>query len=220
MRGNGGGLITAGERILQFFTSNDIEREKFQVKASELTQTLCIENEWLKKWRNSIKLALQNKAPHSQGFPLEEDDEYKMGDLDFEYKKNVVLITDALCYSTTDILAAGFKDNKLGKILGTHENTGAGGANVWTHNFLANHLPAASEIKPFPITQDNQTDCNFRVAIRRSLRVGENDGIPLEDFGVTPDQHHKMTDKDLLEGNVDLIEKAVDMLDNWDQVPA
>ena len=42
-----------------------------------------------------------------------------------------MLITDARCYSTTDIFAAGFQDHEI-QISGTGDNTGAGGANVWT----------------------------------------------------------------------------------------
>ena len=48
------------------------------------------------------------------------------------YYGPVVLITDALSYSATDIFAAGFQDNDVGKVLGTGGNTGAGGANFWS----------------------------------------------------------------------------------------
>ena len=47
-----------------------------------------------------------------------------------------MLVTDAFCYSTTDIFAAGFQDHEIGTILGCHDNTGAGGANVWDHDDL------------------------------------------------------------------------------------
>ena len=48
------------------------------------------------------------------------------------YYGPVVLITDALSYSATDIFAAGFQDNEVGLVLGTSGNTGAGGANFWS----------------------------------------------------------------------------------------
>jgi hypothetical protein len=47
-----------------------------------------------------------------------------------------VLITDALCYSATDMFAAAFQDHGIGPILGVDHNTGAGGANVWSHRLL------------------------------------------------------------------------------------
>ncbi|MFF3930493.1 S41 family peptidase [Streptomyces hirsutus] len=52
----------------------------------------------------------------------------------------MVLITNARCYSATDIFAAGFQDHRIGPVLGTDENTGAGGANVWTHALLSDLL--------------------------------------------------------------------------------
>ena len=51
------------------------------------------------------------------------------------------MVTDALCYSTTDIFAAGFQDHHIGPVLGTSGNTGAGGANVWTHELMREFLP-------------------------------------------------------------------------------
>ena len=54
-----------------------------------------------------------------------------------------MLVTDARCYSATDIFAAGFADHAIGTILGVDDNTGAGGANVWTHGLLTQLLAAA-----------------------------------------------------------------------------
>ena len=48
----------------------------------------------------------------------------------------------------------------------------------------------------------------MRVAVRRTVRVGERSGTPVEDLGVLPDERHAMTRRDLLEGNADLIEHA------------
>ncbi len=45
-----------------------------------------------------------------------------------------------LCYSTTDIFAAGFQDNEIGKVLGVDESTGAGGANVWEYPLICDLL--------------------------------------------------------------------------------
>jgi hypothetical protein len=49
---------------------------------------------------------------------------------------------------------------------------------------------------------------NMRVAIRRTLRVGSLAGTPVEDLGVQPNQRHRMTRRDVLEGNVDLLDRA------------
>ena len=116
-------------------------------------------------------------------------------------------MTDALCYSTTDIFAAGFQDHGIGPILGTSGNTGAGGANVWTHEFLGQLLTGEdSPLEQLP------SGASFRVSIRRTTRVGERSGVPVEDLGVVPDEVHRMSKADVLEGNRDLIERAGELL--------
>ncbi|MFD2350607.1 hypothetical protein ACFSTC_16675 [Nonomuraea ferruginea] len=83
-----------------------------------------------------------------------------------------MLITDARCYSATDIFAAGFQDHGIGPVLGVDDNTGAGGANVWTHELLKLLLelpsPApGSPYRPLP------GGAGMRVSVRRTLRVHE-----------------------------------------------
>jgi C-terminal processing protease CtpA/Prc len=200
VRGNGGGLITAGEKLLQVLTSEEIEPERFHFINTPLMLQLSQGNKWLKKWAPSIARSIETGAIYSQGFHLEDVKEYNS--IGQKYYGPVVLITDALCYSTTDIFAAGFKDHKIGTILGVDGNTGAGGANVWTHDLLKELLPTNSSIQELP------QNAAFRVAIRRTTRVGDMVGMPLEDLGVKPDCIHHMTMDDLLHHNKDLIEKA------------
>ena len=54
----------------------------------------------------------------------------------------------------------------------------------------------------------------MRVAIRRTLRVGEQSGTPLEDLGVRPNSCHALTKDDLLNANKDLINTAGKILKN------
>ena len=120
-----------------------------------------------------------------------------------------MLIIDALCYSTTDIFAAGFQDHGIGTILGVNANTGAGGANVWDYGLLQAFLDGSdSRLPPLPKSAD------FRVAVRRTTRVGAQSGVPLEELGVQPDKTHVLTYRDVMEGNVDLINRAVEILDS------
>jgi len=140
------------------------------------------------------------------GFPLHTEESCNaMGQA---YYGPVILITDALSYSTTDIFAAGFQDHKVGEILGTSDNTGAGGANVWTYKELIKALGkgASARFKPLP----NQAD--LRLALRRSVRVGDREGRPLEELGITPDHRHYMTRRDLMENNPDLVRHAAQLL--------
>jgi hypothetical protein len=128
------------------------------------------------------------------------------------YHGPVVLITDARCYSATDIFAAGFQDHGIGHILGVDGNTGAGGANVWTHELLKLLMELPEPADPDTPFDDLPNGANMRVAIRRTLRVGGQAGTPLEDLGVKPDSRRRLTRNDLLNGNADLIDRAGEIL--------
>ena len=205
VRGNGGGLITAGERLLQVLTPRAIEPSRLHFINTPLTLALCERVDWLTRWKDSIEQSVETGSAFSYGFPLNPASDYNA--IGQKYYGPVVLIVDALCYSTTDIFAAGFQDHNIGKILGTTGNMGAGGANVWTHELLREMLPeTGSPLKKLP------NNASFRVAIRRTTRIGERSGVPLEGLGVVPDQIHCMTSNDLLNQNEDLIRTAAGML--------
>jgi hypothetical protein len=106
------------------------------------------------------------------------------------------------------MFAAGFQDNEIGPVLGTSDNTGAGGANNWTYDDLMTAVRDGpnSPFKPLPKGAD------LVVAMRRSIRVGPRVGKLLEELGIEPDKRHYMTKRDLLEGNIDLIRHAVRIL--------
>jgi hypothetical protein len=209
VRSNGGGIIMNGELILQLLTARRIEPEPVQFINTSLNFKICQRNGAaspvvdLSKWVESMKQALQTGATFSAGFPI--TDPQNCNAIGQKYFGPVILITDALCYSTTDIFAAGFQDHEIGPVLGVDGNTGAGGANVWTHELLSNLLPG-SVYEPLP------NGAGMRVSIRRTLRVGKRAGTPVEDLGVIPDERHFVTREDLLNGNVDMINKAGTML--------
>jgi Peptidase family S41 len=215
VRNNGGGSILASERLLQLLTSEPVEPARFQFINSPLTLALSRRYEDLKIWKPSITQSVETGAIESLAFPVTSKESLERIKEDYPqaYPGPIVLITDALCYSATDIFAAGFQDHKIGKILGASGNTGAGGANVWTHSDLCvlvseldDSSPLREVFKPLPL------GIEMRVAMRRCLRVRDNAGIPVEDLGVVPDQVHRMTKRDLLESNKDLLNTAGAML--------
>ena len=206
VRGNGGGYIAAGEGLLQTMTPLTIEPERFHLINTPLVQKMCEQGGELETWRESVADAVQSATTFSKGFPLTTHEFCNsIGQI---YQGPVVLIIDAGCYSTTDIFSAGFQDHSIGKIIGTSGHTGAGGANVWEHADLEQSLP--SDVSPFrPLPQG----ASFRVAIRRSTRVGARSGDPVEDYGVVPDLPlYRMTRNDVLAHNQDLIAYACDVL--------
>lgn len=207
VRGNGGGLIWAGERLLQLLTPRTIEPCRVQFINTSATLQLCQGVATLKNWLPSLSRGFETGAAFSAGFPITPVD--RCNDIGQRYYGPVVLITDARCYSTTDIFTAGFKDHGIGTILGTDNNTGAGGANVWTMELIQQYFQVAG--LPAPIAALPK-GASMRVAIRRTLRVGDEAGTELEDLGVKPDEEHRLTPKDVLEGNSDLMNRAATIL--------
>jgi len=209
LRGNGGGRIRAGERLLQLFTPRRIKPELFEFLNTTLNLEICRlgpKNWQLEKWAESIAESVVTGATHSNGFPLTSEE--SCNDLGQVYYGPVVLITDALSYSTTDMFAAGFQDNEIGEVLGTSDNTGAGGAEVWSYQNLvdASRNNPHSPFKPLP------READIVLAVRRSIRVGRRAGRPLEELGIVPDQRHYMTRRDVMGTNDDLIASAARIL--------
>ncbi len=211
VRGNGGGHIHASEFTLQTLTPGPITPEPVQFAATPLNLRICKQHASnplgidLGPWVASMDQALETGAGFSAAVPITPvDGANRIGQ---QYHSPVVLITDARCYSATDIFAAGFQDHQIGPILGAAANTGAGGANVWPHGLLKRLLeqPTPDPESPFRALPGG---ADMRVAIRRTLRVGALAGTPVEDLGVQPDVTHDITRADVLEGNKDLLDQA------------
>jgi hypothetical protein len=205
VRGNGGGNILCAERLLQVLTPRRIEPTLLSFINSQLTLEICERNDFVSDWAPSIAQSVETGEIYSQGFSIEPED--ASNQLGQRYQGPVLLITDPLCYSATDIFAAGFQDNQIGPILSAGGRTGAGGANVWDHELLRQVLPGQkSPFQPLP------KGASFRVSMRRVVRSGTHRGVPLEDLGVSPDETHRMTKNDLLNDNADLLAKAGQIL--------
>jgi Peptidase family S41 len=210
VRDNGGGAVEAAEGILQLLTPNHIDGQRMQFINTLETLRLCqiqsaVNQDALGfgKWVDSIARAVDKTGNQfSAAYPLSEDS--LLNGRGQCYYGPVVLIVNALSYSATDLFAAGFKDHKIGDILGADENTGAGGGNVFTYDQLRNLInqPVGDELK----------GVGFRVALRRSLRVGAAEGTELEDFGIAPIETYRMKKRDVLGKNEGLIEAAMQLL--------
>ncbi len=203
VRGNGGGFIIAAEFLLQLLTPNHIKPEPTQFMATSGTLSLANADLSLAKWRGSLQQAVSTGALYSAGIPLSPEELInRIGQL---YFGPVVLITDAYCYSACDMFAAGFQDHDIGTILGVDDRTGAGGANVLTHSALRADW-TSGPLQALP------AGAGMRVSLRRTLRVGERAGEPIEDLGIVRDEEYNMTRDDLLQANTDLLDRAGEIL--------
>ena len=202
IRGNPGGHIPAAEAALQLLTRKRIEPVRFSLTTTSLALALCDSHPSFRPWVGSVESAVETGEDYSQAFPLTDPAVLVRGLR--RYPGPVALITDPLCYSAADIFAAGFQDNDVGPVVGTAHFTGAGGANVWTHDMLRLWLP--EELEELP------AGTGFRVALRRATRVGNSVGLPLEDLGVAADHVHLPTRRDVVERNNDLLAAAAGLL--------
>jgi hypothetical protein len=210
IRGNGGGSPTAAELCLQALSARPIESEPLQFVNSPLNLSICRRpgpgGEDLTPWRASMEQAVESGAVYSAGVPRTPPELLaKVPQADIG---PVVLLTDARVYSAADRFAAGFQDHEVGTVLGVDRSTGAGGANVWRHRHLLEVLAGAAD-SPYEALPEG---CDISVAIRRTLRVHRNAGVPVEDFGVEPREIHQMTRKDVLQQGIDLMAHAARLL--------
>ena len=218
IRENNGGRTVTAEQLLQVvspnYPKNTIEPERFCFINTHHVLQLCNLQEsnltlgpaGLQPWIESIKRAMVTGSPYSASFcytdPKSCNDERR-----FHYPGPVIVITDGLTCSAAEMFAAGFQDHG-GKLLGLDEMTAGAGANARTHTEIKGYFEKA-EHSPF---QSLPKKADFKIAFRRCQRVGQQAGNEIEDFGVGRDYGYRMTCKDLLNGNVDLINEAARLL--------
>ncbi|MFH8796159.1 S41 family peptidase [Streptomyces sp. NPDC017941] len=202
IRGNPGGHVPAAESALQVLSPHPVAPVSFSLPTTRAALALARSNPAFRVWTNSIRAAVETGEVYSQAFPLTDPEAITAGLPRYTGPK--VLVTDALSYSAADIFAAGFQDNGLGPVLGTARRTGAGGANVWTHELLRVWLPELLGELP--------RGAGFRVALRRATRARGNVDVPLEDLGVQADELHQLTRRDVTGQNRDLLAAAAALL--------
>ena len=207
VRSNPGGVIEAGERILQLLTPNTIHPAQFHFINSRLIQRvmlnvdaldLAARGEW-QPWADGSAEAVSGGSEITNGRPLTAPE--LANGTGQRYHGPVTLIIDALSYSATDIFCAGFQDNCVGTVIGVDANTGGGGASRWLHPELMAHVKGTPglELEPLPLS------ASMALASRRSMRVRANAGVALEDAGARCDLLHAVTRDDLLKGDCDLL---------------
>lgn len=184
---------------MQLFTDKPVLPEPVAFRSTPQTRAVAQTAGFFAPWLRSLTLANQTGQEFSQGFCLTSEEQ--ANGIGRVYRGPVVVVVDAMIYSTSCFFTAGMQDNGIARIVGTEFRTGAGGANVWAQSLLAQFVAAAGghDVVAMPGGAD------MNIAMRRSLRVGDNAGIPVEGLGVSPDYVHPLTRRDLLEKNVDLM---------------
>jgi hypothetical protein len=223
LRGNPGGVMAAGDGLLAALAPGPIELEPLQYIANPTTlrfaRALASEDTPLQAFAtadtvSSLALGIETGMSFSNARPIAGS---PMTDPRGQaYQGRKLLIVDALCYSTADIFACGFQDHELGHIMGTHGQTGGGGANVWSYEQLRDQL--GDELPELPSPGANGTPAvpaSFSIALRRTLRVKERAGTLVEGAGAQPSVNeppYRLTRNDVMFGNRDLLAHATTKL--------
>jgi hypothetical protein len=192
------GIITGAENLLQLFTDAPVTPMRFQFRITPLIRDLVARSQGLEAWRDDVESAARRGARYSRPRPLVPEPATS----DYRYPGPVAVLTSGLTYSSAEMFAAGIQDHGLGTIVGTAPATGGGGASPWPQVTI-NRLSLREDLRPIDEAP------SFRIAVRRALR---RDGRPLEGSGVRPDVFHKRTLRDVMDGDMDLLNVATAIL--------
>jgi hypothetical protein len=203
LRGCEEGFVPTAERLLQLFTSGTIEPQPFQFRITNLIRQMVNTSAALQEWRDLVQRAAKRREAYSEWRPLTSPQE--ANGIGQRFYGAVLLLVDALTYSSAEMFAAGFQDHGIGPILGTAPRTGGGGASPWQQTMIFK-VSENEAFRPLPNAPV------FRVAVRRCQRVRAMSGQTLEGVGVTPDALHLPTHKDLLDEDSDVFERAGKLL--------
>jgi len=208
LRSNPGGVVDAAERLFQLFTDRRVEPARFACRATRTMAALAEADgngADLADWAGSLRTALDLGEEFSQHLPIADPD--ACNGAARAYAGPVVAVVDANTYSCGDLFAAGIVDHGIGQVVAVGTATGGGGANVWTADDVGYAYHAAHlDLPPLP------PGIGFSLAVRRMVRTGTGAGLAIEDVGVAGDERYDMTERDLVEGNPDLLEFCTALL--------
>lgn len=182
VRGNPGGLITLAENLIQLFSRAEVEPTSVRMLANPLNREIFLRaNGSDNRWSQSVTDAMT--AGKNYAGPLGITPPTEANEIGQVWFRPTVVLTDANCYSACDLFVAGMKDSGAGKIIGLHQSTGGGGANVMEYETFRK-IMAESVENPFLPLPHSQ---NMRVSWRQVIRAGKGAGKLIEDSGVESD---------------------------------
>jgi len=182
VRGNPGGYIVFAEKLVQLFSTKEVEPTKVQMLANKLNENIFLKanDQEDNRWSVAVREAVTAGKEMINPMPITPKSEANsLGQIWF---RPVIVLTDAACYSACDLFSGGMQDNNAGVIIGIHKTTGAGGANVMEHDVFRQIMDGDNN--PFEVLPYSQ---NMRVAWRQTVRSGKFAGQLIEDTGVRSD---------------------------------
>jgi hypothetical protein len=190
VRASVGGLIPAAERLLQLFTPRDqIKPTRLAFRVTPLTRSLV--GKELQQWTSTMTETDALSGEFAVTGP-------ELNAIGQAYHGPVVLLVDARTYGAADFLVAGFRRNRIGRILSTAPRVAAGLHNTWDMNALQATLARRSGPR-------------VRETMTVSTRTPRNPEI------LEPDEIHTVTIDDVRDDGRGLLKHACRMLEGLPQ---
>lgn len=199
LRGCEDGFVQTAEQLLQLFTAKKISPQAFQFRVTKLIRQIVRDSAALQQWAEAVEEAVSQGEDYSAWRPLTMEAE--ANSIGQKYFGRVVLLVDALTYSSAEMFAAGFQDHRIGLMVGTADSTGGGGASPW-------HQETIFQLSQNPMFRAVPDAPTFRVAVRRCKRALAQSVRLLEGVGVQPEVLQRLTRADILDEDANLLEKA------------
>ena len=175
IRDNPGGNILVADVLSQLFTGNRVDTTQARLLNNQLNADIVLNNADIlgQAFVDVVERDLDSNSTFTDAarfIPQEDANTLGQG-----YYGPVAVLTNARSFSAADLFTCGMRDNGAALIFGEEPLTGAGGANVITHELFTILNPSAFEELP--------DDHTMRVSWRQAIRFGEARGRVIEDFG-------------------------------------
>ncbi|MEO1575286.1 MAG: S41 family peptidase, partial [Pseudomonadota bacterium] len=204
LRGCTGGSVRLAERLLRRVAGGRIDPVTAQVRNTVGNERFCRAragvDERYRLWGRSIRRRMAEGQLYSEAQPFSHDED--VGDRVFRSGRiPSLVIVDRNTASAGEVFAAGFQDNSLGEVIGTHAST----SGACAHSVRLSHLLMARVNNlDYPFDRESEIG-RLRFAIARIGRGGLRAGTPIEGRGVRPDRVVPLTRNDVLNRNQDLL---------------
>lgn len=210
IRASQGGSIRLAEKLLAHVLGATIEPVTAQLRNTWLNEQFCRER--AKKdpsyqiWADSIRTRVAEGLMYSAALPFSRSED--LTPPDGTPRIHALLIVDQNTASAAEVFAAGFIDNEVGEVIGTHSAT----AGACAHGIRFNKL-LMEQVNGVAYPYDKESSIGrIKLSMCRLLRSGPNAGEVIEAKGVKPDAVVRLTEEDVLYRNKELLTTAVTRL--------
>lgn len=208
IRGNPGGFVVNAKLLTDFLTNATTNSMPTVLRASSLTRKMANSRNLseyaeleVKEWKAAVETGLElgSKMTGPVGDILWPFIGIHARLLPQAYFGPVVVVTDALSFSTADVYAALQRDTGAAWVVGVDDSTGGAGASTIPYSLLHEGFPDV-------FRESLPKGAVMTTASRQAFRTGPKSGALIENIGVEPDERYFITRRDALFDDVDLFE--------------